>query len=208
MKLCFDPSEIQHYADLYDKDYDTPMEQLVPKVKEQGYLTADDLLALSDWKNPSGRNTHNIEKNDPIAVEELTHDSFNATNEYDRIKCLLRLKGVSLAVGSAILHWFYPHGDLYPIWDFRARESVGFNKHDYPNWRERWYAYVNFCQITAQDNGVDMRTLDRALWRYSKVYNSLKDITDETLITELERRGYNLSSLREKQTTAKIVKIS
>ena len=47
-----------------------------------------------------------------------------------------------------------------------------------------------------------MRTLDRALWRYSKIYNSLKDITDETLITELERRGYNLSSLREKQTTA------
>lgn len=207
MKLCFDPSEIQHYANLYDKDYDIPMERLTPKVKEQGYLTADDLLDLDEWKLPTRRNQHNIKKNDDIVVEELTRASFNASSEYDRIRFLRRLKGVSLAVGSAILHWFYPYADLYPIWDFRALESVGFNKHDYPNWRERWYAYVNFCQKTAQDNGVDMRTLDRALWRYSKMYNSLKDITDETLITELERRGYNLSSLREKQTTAQIVKI-
>ena len=169
MQLIFPPSKIRYYASLYNIDYDRDMEELAPTVKEQDYLTADNLLALDMWKNHTGRNQHNIRKNDPIVIKELTHASFNTTNEYGRIRSLRRLKGVSIAVGSAILHWFYPYGDLYPVWDFRARESVQFNKHDYPNWRERWYAYVNYCQQTARDNGVDMRTLDRSLWQYSKL---------------------------------------
>ena len=41
-----------------------------------------------------------------------------------------------------------------------------------------------------------------------KMYNSLKETDDETLITELARRGYDLSRRRDNQTTAEIVKIS
>ena len=40
-----------------------------------------------------------------------------------------------------------------------------------------------------------------------KMYNSLKETDDETLITELARRGYDLSRRRDNQTTAEIVKI-
>ena len=44
-------------------------------------------------------------------------------------------------------------------------------------------------------------------YRTSLLYNSLNDITDETLIKELRKRGYNRLDLRENQTTAEIVKI-
>ena len=37
--------------------------------------------------------------------------------------------------------------------------------------------------------------------------NSLKKQADENLFRELKRRGYDLSSLRENETTAEIVKI-
>ena len=40
------------------------------------------------------------------------------------------------------------------------------------------------------------------------MYNSIKETDDETLITELARRGYDLSRRRDNQTTAEIVKIS
>ena len=36
---------------------------------------------------------------------------------------------------------------------------------------------------------------------------SLKSITDEMLFLELARRGYNVTSRRENETTAEIVKI-
>lgn len=39
------------------------------------------------------------------------------------------------------------------------------------------------------------------------LYNLIKDTDNQTLITELVRRGYNLSRLREDEPTTEIVKI-
>ena len=79
MELIFPPSKIRHYADLYDKYYDKPIENLVSKVRGNGYLTADDLLALDKWKLDTGRNQHNIKKNEQQQVgivEDLTELAF------------------------------------------------------------------------------------------------------------------------------------
>ena len=170
MELIFPVSDIRHYADLYDKDYDKPIEKIVPKVKKQGYLTADDLLTLDEWKLPTRRNQHNIKKNEQLQVgfvKDMTELAFSAKTELGRIRCLFALEGVKLPVGSTILHWF--HDDRYPIWDIRARESVQYDKSLYDHWFKGWMAYVNFCKKTAKENGVNMRTLDRALWQYSKL---------------------------------------
>ena len=48
---------------------------------------------------------------------------------------------------------------------------------------------------------------DCAFDRTDVLYNSIKNTDDKTLITELQRRGYNLDSQIEKKTTAEIVKI-
>ena len=49
---------------------------------------------------------------------------------------------------------------------------------------------------------------DSESYRSLKMYNSIKETDDETLITELARRGYDLSRRRDNQTTAEIVEIS
>ena len=170
MELIFPPSEIRLYASLYPIHEDQDIENLVPKVRRNGYLTADDLLALDKWKLDTGRNQHNIKKNEKQQVgivEDMTGLAFSAKTELGRLRCLFALKGVKLPVGSAILHWF--HEDDYPIWDFRARESVQYDDNLYDHWFKGWIAYVNFCKKTAKDNGVCMRTLDRALWKYSRM---------------------------------------
>jgi hypothetical protein len=78
---------------------------------------------------------------------------------------LTLLDGVGWPTASVILHFY--HSDPYPILDIRALWAVGADlthKYDF----EFWMEYVQFCRTTATQVGVDMRTLDRALWQYSK----------------------------------------
>lgn len=59
-------------------------------------------------------------------------------------------------------------------------------------------------------HGVCMRTLDRALYRFSQsgAAFALKTITDEMLFLELALRGYDLSKLLDEETAGKIVKLA
>ncbi|MDD9974353.1 MAG: tyrosine-type recombinase/integrase [Candidatus Poribacteria bacterium] len=66
------------------------------------------------------------------------------------------------------------------------------------------YLGVNYAD--ARD-AVESIALDGESYIRGKTYNSLKDTDDETLFLELELRGYDLSGLRDNQTTAEIVKI-
>ena len=75
------------------------------------------------------------------------------------------LTGVSWPTASVILHFFHP--DPYPIMDFRALWSVSLKVPAQYTF-EFWWEYVKFCRGIASRSRVDMRTLDRALWQYSK----------------------------------------
>lgn len=61
--------------------------------------------------------------------------------------------------------WF--HRERHPIFDFRALWSLDA---EVPDWYsfEFWWEYVQTCRALADEHGVDMRTLDRALWQFSK----------------------------------------
>jgi hypothetical protein len=68
-------------------------------------------------------------------------------------------------MASVILHFF--HENPYPILDYRAIWSVGAQVPKQYSF-DTWWPYVEFCRKLARQNGVDMRTLDQALWQYSK----------------------------------------
>ena len=176
MKLRFDESQIRYYADKYLVEelrrynnsverYDNPIERIVNDVKGRGYLIKSDLIALSNWTGDP-RNKLRIEKNSSISIEEITRIALSPdTAEPGRINSL-QLYGVGPTIASAILHWF--HKDCYPIWSKPARYSVHLDKsRDEPK-PEEWQAYVSFCRCLAKKNKVNMRTLDRALWKYGK----------------------------------------
>ncbi len=163
MRLRFDESKIRYYADKYldeHKDYDNPVESIVDEVKERGHLTKSDLIALSYWvKN---RRTYLIESHSDDCVKERTGFALSsATADPDRI----RLNGVGWSVASAILHWF--HKDHYPIWSGPTRYSVHLDATRYAPKPGEWEAYVSFCRCLAKKNKVNMRTLDRAVWKYA-----------------------------------------
>ena len=70
------------------------------------------------------------------------------------------------------------------------------------------YLGVNYADAKA---AVELIALMTESDRSDVLYNSIKDTDDQTLITELARRGYDLSGLLrendERETTAEIVQI-
>jgi hypothetical protein len=91
--------------------------------------------------------------------------AFSTFNERLRIEILMLLSGVSWPMASVILHWGHP--EPYPILDFRALWSLGIPQPPVYNF-ELWQKYTQTCRQLAQQIGVSIRTLDRALWQYSK----------------------------------------
>ena len=171
-----------------------------------GYLLIAELRKMAQWKShflPS-----KIDENDPPKlIEEITAAAFYLDDDWEKLKKLKDIYGVSESVASVILH-LYDRKE-YPILDVHALRSIGIDNkevnYDAPLWRK----YVNFCRTEAERYEVSMRKLDRALYKYSEsgAALALKIIADETLLLELARRGYDLSSLRDNETTAEIIKI-
>jgi len=164
MKLRFKESSIPQYAAKYKI---LPQELILINLKDlvfsQGFLNKDQLRIVAKWKSP--RSAGYMEKNSPAFVKEITGFSLNALDEKTRIEILTILDGVSWPTVSVILHFF--HKDPYPILDFRALWSASVkvpSQYDF----KFWWEYVEFCRNVAKSNKIDMRTLDRAMWHYSK----------------------------------------
>ena len=163
MQLRFPESEIRQWANNYKpQELESELIELRPTVQDQGYLDKNLLKDVAYWKSP--RIIHYIEENGDDYVQEITSGAFSATDEGGRIETLLLLRGVWWPTASVILHFF--HRDPYPILDFRAMWSINLENYTYslPFWRE----YSSFCRDVAARNQIDMRTLDKALWQYSK----------------------------------------
>jgi hypothetical protein len=169
MKLQFSPDKIKHWADQYRDKYDQGDQEdkdliaQVPQVRECGFLTLKELRLVARWKSP--RSARYIERNDDEYVKAVTGFALQTENERARIEVLTVLDGVCRPTASLILHFF--HTAKYPVLDYRALWSVGVEvpaQYDF----KFWWEYVECCRGVAAGTHHDMRTLDRALWAYSK----------------------------------------
>ena len=164
MRLRFPESQIAAIAARYSYSRgETALLDLRPFVHRQGYITKDQLRLLTMWKSP--RSAGRIEKNADSFVREITSFALAASDERARIEPLILLDGVMWPTASVILHLF--HQEHYPILDFRALWSVSTEVHS-PCDFHFWDSYVQFTRRVAAVAETDMRTLDRALWQYSK----------------------------------------
>ena len=163
--LKFDPRDIGKLAGRYDYSNEPIMiNEIGPRMKANGYLTKADFVRLCHWKSP--RTKPRVATNDEDFIRAVTTTAFSTPNEHLRIEVLTLLNGVSWPTASVILH--FGHTDPYPILDVRALWSLGVtypaNAYDF----EFWWAYVQACRRLAKEHQISMRTLDRALWQYSK----------------------------------------
>lgn len=131
--------------------------------RARGYLRRDEFLELCRWKTP--RSQPRCARNGEDLVREVTRVALAATNEEVKIRVLLLLDGVSWPTASVILH--FCDEKPYPILDVRALWSVGLRRaprYDFA----LWWEYTCFVRAIGERTGLSMRTIDRALWQYSK----------------------------------------
>lgn len=163
-KLRFNKKAIQHWAGEYPTDYDKDVEALAPQSRERGYLLKSEFETICRWKTP--RSQKRVASNPVDYIEAVTQTALSTPNERLQIEVLLLLSGVRWPTASVILH--FCHRDPYPILDYRALWSLGVEAKDVTYNFDFWWAYTSFSRKLAQEAGVSMRELDRALWQFSK----------------------------------------
>jgi thermostable 8-oxoguanine DNA glycosylase len=167
--LQFPPSELLALAGRYGFGQDDDALSSGGKIASGDYSIAN-LKIIIEWK--SARIAGLIEQNSDVDVAKaLRFATDKRTSERSAIDTLCRLKGVGIPVASAILTMVYP--DQYTIIDFRALEALGVKKGE--DTVEFYIQYLQKCRELAQAIHIDLRTLDRALWQWSKENSSSKD---------------------------------
>jgi hypothetical protein len=164
-KLQFPPEEITFWAEQYNyRMSDSVPDENGRAARAAGYLTRDQFLAISTWKSQRPRKRH--ERNSESFVREVTQSALSSADPRFKIEVLRLLDGVDWATASVILH--FCDELAWPVLDFRAFWSLGRDlKHDGCSF-DIWRSYTEFTRAVAEEQSVTMRTLDRALWEYSR----------------------------------------
>lgn len=166
-----DSAAIERWAARYwdliasrEKADEQAFEREMPAHRARGYLDKDIFVRLARWK--SVRKTPDYESNAERAVESSTRRAFAAGDDAAAIQALTELRGVALRTATALLHWMRP--ERFPILDFRVVAALGVAEPS--NWESGpFYAQVaDRIRSIASSAGVDLRTLDRALWAWDK----------------------------------------
>ena len=162
--LQFDPSRIADLAGRYPAEYDAEIAgQIAPAVHARGYFTKPELVSICEWKTPRSRPL--VAANKEEDVREATRLALSTSSEALRIQIPMTLSGISWPTASVLLH--FGHRDRYPILDVRAIEAFGIAgavTYTLPFWAD----YVAACRAIDDATGLGMRTIDRALWQWSK----------------------------------------
>jgi hypothetical protein len=132
---------------------------IVPRARRTGRLTRADINAIRVWKWPPSVGRPSTDTDD--FVEAVTALALSTPNERLRIEALTLLNGVGWPVASVILHFVHP--DRYPILDRRALWSLGNDEPSLYHFAY-WNDYTQCCRRLADEHGLTMRQLDRALW--------------------------------------------
>ncbi|MDW3647637.1 MAG: hypothetical protein R8P61_11265 [Bacteroidia bacterium] len=163
-ELRFDKKDLLKFAERFEYQSDQDMFLIGESAKRNKFLSYEDFISICAWKTP--RSKPKVESNDEAYVKEITNISFTTKSDQLRIEILTLLNGVGWPTASTILH--FCHREEFPILDFRALYSLGLdsipNQYKYNFWKE----YTTYCRFLSKELNLDLRTIDKGLWQYSK----------------------------------------
>lgn len=168
-----DPKAIEKWAERYwdeETDKNNELERQIPDIvkgaKSRGHLTRKEFLHLVRWK--SARRLDRAEMNSEATIKSVTREALAEPDRERALRILDWLFGVGLPVATAILHWFR---DDTPIVDVRVCKALGLSEQQAETKRYSYRFYRELADTLvaeARRAGVDLRTLDRALWAWDR----------------------------------------
>lgn len=156
--------QIPAYAARFPSEDDDEVLGIGRAARDRGWYTRDEFVTVCRWKTP--RSGPLVARNSAEVVEARTGVALSwDAGERERLDALRSLRGVEWATASVLLHLAYP--ERYPILDQRALHALGVRPRSAYSF-SFWEAYVAAWLESAERAGVDGRTLDQALWQWSK----------------------------------------
>lgn len=163
-ELKFKKEELEKYAIKYEYPTDKILDEIKTSAREKNYLTKDEFLKICAWKTP--RSKPRCASNSEDFIKEVTRIALTTTSDQLRIEVLTLLKGVGWPTASTILH--FCHKEEFPILDFRALYSIGIDNPPTVYYYSFWRDYTEYCRNLGNSLNLDLRTIDRGLWQFSK----------------------------------------
>lgn len=159
--LQFPIEQVSEYAARYTDDDDEVI-AIARAVRARGHYTLEEFRRVCRWKTP--RSAPLVALNSANSVEATTREALAETgSDSEPVKELRSLQGVGLPTASVLLHLVFP--ERYPILDVRALHALGVP----PSYGYGfWESYVTEYRRLIKQAGVDGRTLDQALWQWSR----------------------------------------
>lgn len=166
MTKSIDAAFVEKWAGRYDPAVDAPvLHDVHPAVRARGYFTLAEGEKVIEWK--SIRTLPKFRENPAADVEDVTRMALTAPDRLAH-RVLRLMHGVGNPVASAFLTVADP--TRFTVVDYRAIRALqqhGEQVDDDPYYRE----YVALCTSVAKRCKTDLRTLDRALWKWDKATN-------------------------------------
>lgn len=167
-------------------------------VNSDGRRAISDLVA---WHREHYNTTH---KNRPLFPSRNGQGSqrMSRRTAHDVLKKAFELAGLNGHLATHSLRKSFAQrlydrtGDIFAVQEMLGHKSVATTQK---------YLGVNYAHVR---DAVEEMSLDGELLKRGLLGSSLKKEKDETLFLELALRGYDLSKLREGETTMEIIKIS
>jgi hypothetical protein len=162
-----DSGELRRWLKLYDLE-GYLFEEVRQRFEAEQTLRPYDFFAIVIWK--SNRAKTKIKRGLADAgktVEALMREVSQSDQPQAQVDALLQVRGIGLAMASAILTVCYP--ETFTVLDYRAwetlqRASVDGLPENYPQSPEAYLLYCRACKELADRMGLSLRDLDRALW--------------------------------------------
>jgi hypothetical protein len=162
-ELQFPAEQVPGLAARFPAVDDSACEAVGAAARARGHYRRSEFLMVCAWKTP--RSGPRVAANGPAAIRATTRRALADPDEAARMEALLSLQGVGVPTASTLLYFAFPA--LYPILDVRALESLGVKpRSQYPV--SFWLGYLEACRKLAVRCQVSIRTLDKALWQWSK----------------------------------------
>jgi hypothetical protein len=147
--------------------------------RARGYLSKEQLVWIVDWKT-AGRQRRNAELNSDDLVRQATQGAFQKAqrNTSAAVEELSKLKGVAIAVSSAVLTAWNPQGfGIIDRWAWDAlrnitqdRDVIG-QKSGTLFRAEQYARYIKVLRKLKKHTGMNCHDLDKALWVLGKRYD-------------------------------------
>ena len=164
--LQFSEAEIGYWSSVYkgvwtrrQREREKRLIGVVDEIQKRGEMTSKELRDVQKWKSP--RRIKLLNDNSDSEIRAITREAFDATDDWKKISLLTDLSGMRVPRASVVLHFY--DKKPFPLADQYAKDSIGFSG----SYTECfWRSYCEFTRDIAKRNGVNMRTLDRALWAW------------------------------------------